>query len=140
MSVLSSSSHPDGDLGFTPFLSEDEESHANLCVRETQGWYFDLRSFALSLGNDVQLKAFKNYTSFKRTHRGAKTFAWFNCRPSFSGIDIDLRQFPDGEPDGVFMAPLTAGGFRKELWKVRVRSAEDVKRAKDVLAKSYHAS
>lgn len=106
----------------------------------TRNWYFDLRAFALALGNDVQPKAFNNYTSFKRTHRGAKTFAWFNCRPSFNGIDIDLRQFPGGEPDGTFMVPLTAGGFRKELWKVRIRRAEDVQRAKNVLEKSYQAS
>lgn len=112
-----------------------EAEHICRCTGELSDWYFELRAFVLGLGDDITVftHASRRCTTFRRGHG----FAYFNCQPRLHRIAIDIPH-PGGDVqfDGDFL--LSWSGQRKDrAVRLVVDGADDVKRAKPYLERSY---
>ena len=100
--------------------------------------YEDLRSYLLSLGDDVQEKVLKYYVAFKRM----KNFACVEVHPAKKAITMYLKVNPDEvelEP-GFTRDVRQIGHYGTGDLEVTLRSREDLDRAKELIQRSYDMS
>jgi predicted transport protein len=97
-----------------------------------------LKSFALALGDDVQVKTLKHYFAFKKLRN-------FLCVEVHPG-DEKLRTYVNVDPDTVELEE----GFTRDLrnvghlgtgeLEILIASEDDLLRAQDLITKSYEKS
>ena len=100
--------------------------------------YSALESFLLSLGDDVEQKTTNSYVAFRRL----KNFACIELRVSSNEILIFIKVNPDSiELEDEFTRDVRSiGHFGTGDLEIRIKSAEDLEKAKPLLIKSYESS
>ena len=100
--------------------------------------YSALESFLLSLGDDVEQKTTNSYVAFRRL----KNFACIELRVSSNEILIFIKVNPDSiELEDEFTRDVRKiGHFGTGDLEIRLKSAEDLEKAKPLLIKSYESS
>jgi predicted transport protein len=102
------------------------------CSNELQGWFSDLRAYILGLGDDVDERITTDYIAFRR--KGG--FAWVRFHRSRNQMSIGMPLPPSSVRLEEGFAEIGSGGNLV----VHVDSAEDVERAKPIIAESYSIS
>ena len=102
------------------------------------GLYEEVRSFLLSLGEDVQENVLRFYIAFKRI----KNFACVEVKPQIKTVRLFLKVDPDTVElvDGFTRDVRNIGHFGTGDLEVTVRSLDDLERAKPLVVQSYEAS
>jgi predicted transport protein len=105
---------------------------------ELKDLFESLKSFALALGDDVQVKTLKHYFAFKKI----KNFLCVEVHPG----DEKLRTYVNVDPDTVELEE----GFTRDLrnvghlgtgeLEILIASEDDLLRAQDLITKSYEKS
>ena len=100
--------------------------------------YSALESFLLSLGDDVEQKTTKYYVAFRRL----KNFACIEIHVSSNEILIFIKVNPDSiELEDEFTRDVRKiGHFGTGDLEIRLKSADDLEKAKPLLIKSYESS
>lgn len=100
--------------------------------------YQAVRDYVMALGDDIQEKKLKYYVAFKRL----KNFACVEVHPSKSTVTAYLKVNPEEVDlvDGFTRDVRNVGHYGTGDLEVRIRTPEDLERAKSLLQKSYEAS
>lgn len=100
--------------------------------------YQAVRDYVMALGDDIQEKKLKYYIAFKRL----KNFACVEVHPSKSTVTAYLKVNPEEVDlvDGFTRDVRNVGHYGTGDLEVRIRTPEDLERAKSLLQKSYEAS
>lgn len=136
------------EVGSTPNMSPRTKYQAKTVSEyyeqasvELKDRYQLLRAYIMALGDDIQLKTCKNYFAFKRI----KNFACVEIHPQSSVLLLYLKI----NPDGVDMETLgkdfardvrNIGHFATGDFELRLRTNEDLEKAKPFVLKSYEVS
>jgi len=110
-----------------------EQADAELADR-----YESLRAFLINLGDDVTIKALKNYIAFRRI----KNFACVEVHPKTRNVVVYVKVDPDSveiEP-GFTRNVKEIGHFGTGDLEITISNAEDLLRARPILERSYEAS
>lgn len=102
------------------------------CSADVHAWYRSLQAFTSTLGDDVEERVMKSYIAFRRL----KTFAYFKFQSATNRIAIDMP-LPAGS---VKLVPTFALQRPRGFIRIVVDSAEDVERAKPIIALAYERS
>ena len=108
---------------------------------ELKDRFESLKAFLLALGDDVQMKTLKFYFAFKRI----KNFACVEVHPSSGTLLVCVKVDPDSldlEAWGKdFLRNVRGiGHLGTGDLEIRIKSDEELERAKDLLVKSYEVS
>ncbi|MFL0460975.1 DUF5655 domain-containing protein [Kytococcus sedentarius] len=97
-----------------------------------------LTDHCLALGDDVTQKQLKHYVAFRRL----KNFACVEVHPQNANLLVYLKVDPDtvALAEGFTRDMRGIGHFGTGELEVRIRSAEDLERAKPLLERSYESS
>lgn len=100
--------------------------------------YEMLKSFMLSLGDDVQEKTLKYYIAFKRL----RNFACFEFHPHDGEILVFVKVDPSSIQleDGFTRDVSNIGHFGTGDLEIRVRSDDDALRTQPLILKSYESN
>lgn len=99
--------------------------------------YFALDAFLVALGDDVSKKVNKNYFAYRRI----KNFACVEVHPQSNQLLIYVKVNPDDLTleAGFSRDVRSIGHFGTGELELRIRSADDLERAKPLIEKSYDA-
>jgi predicted transport protein/RecB family endonuclease NucS len=105
---------------------------------ELRQLFEDLEALLLSLGDDVTKKTLKYYFAFRRI----KNFACVEIHPQSATLLAYLKVDPDDVPlqEGFTRDVRTIGHFGTGDLEVRIKTSDDLERAKPLLLTSYEAS
>ena len=97
-----------------------------------------LKAFLLALGDDFQMKTLKYYFAFKRI----KNFACVEVHPQKNTLLVYVKVDPDKIvlEKGFIRDVRKIGHFGTGDLEIRIRTDEDLERAKDLLVQSYEMS
>lgn len=97
-----------------------------------------LKAFLLALGDDVQMKTLKYYFAFKRI----KNFACVEIHPQTGALLIYVKVDPDSVElkKGFTRDMRGVGHYGTGDLEIKIRSDEDIERAKALLLESYEGS
>jgi predicted transport protein len=103
--------------------------------------YESLKAFCEALGDDVQVKTLKHYMAFKRI----KNFACVEVHPQAGTLLVYLKVDPDDvveriAQDEALRDVRTIGHYGTGDLELRLRSADDFERTKDLIVDSYELS
>jgi len=103
-----------------------------------QDLYEELRTFLLSLGDDVQEKILKHYVAFKRL----KNFACVEIHPNKGILTVYVKVDPDqvSLEKGFTRDVRDIGHYGTGGLEITLHSHEDLERAKSLLERSYEVS
>ncbi len=112
------------------------QAGANLTDR-----YESLKAFCEALGDDVQVKTLKHYVAFKRI----KNFACVEVHPQADTLLVYLKVAPDDvaeriAQDEALRDVRSIGHYGTGDLELRLRSADDFERTKDLIVDSYELS
>lgn len=105
---------------------------------ELRDRYENLRSFILTLGDDVQTKFLKYYEAFKRI----KNFVCLEVHPQNKTILLYIKINPSSIKleEGLTRDVRKIGHFGTGDLEIRITSKDDIEKAKNLIAKSYENS
>jgi len=100
--------------------------------------YETLKAFIMALGDDVQEKTLKNYIAYKRLYN----FACFEFHPNDQEIVIYLKIDPSTYTleDGFSRDVRKIGHYGTGDLELRIKSDDDIKKAQDLILRSYEGS
>jgi predicted transport protein len=100
--------------------------------------YEAVRDFLLNLGDDVEEKTLKNYVAFRRL----KNFACVEPRVNAAELLIYVKVDPDTVDllDSFTRDVRSIGHYGTGDLEIKLKTADDLERAKPILIKSYEAS
>jgi len=100
--------------------------------------YKALESFAMALGDDVQMKVLKYYVAFKRI----KNFICLDVHPTVGSILVYVKINPDTiELEKGFTRDVRSiGTYGTGDLEITIKSDEDFEKAKDLIVQSYEVS
>jgi len=100
--------------------------------------YETLKAFIMALGDDVQEKTLKNYIAYKRLHN----FACFEFHPNDKEIVIYLKIDPSSInlEEGFSRDVRKIGHYGTGDLELRIKSDEGIKKAQDLILRSYEGS
>ncbi len=112
--------------------------YLNDAGNELTSLYDNLRDFMLSLGDDVQEKTLKYYFAFKRI----KNFACVELRNQSKNLLVYVKVNPDEvELEKGFTRDVRKiGHFGTGDLEITIRSEEDIRKAEELILKSYNGS
>lgn len=110
-----------------------EQSPAHL-----QDLFAELEAYLVALGDDVQKKVLKLYFAYKRI----KNFACVEVHPQSEELLVFVKVDPDSIEleDGFTRDVRKIGHFGTGDLEIRIKSRDDLERAKPLLVESYEAS
>ncbi|MHA1658581.1 MAG: DUF5655 domain-containing protein [Promethearchaeota archaeon] len=105
---------------------------------ELRDRYENLRSFILTLGDDVQTKFLKYYEAFKKI----KNFVCLEVHPQNKTILLYIKVNPSSIKleEGFTRDVRKIGHFGTGDLEIRITSKDDIEKAKNLIAKSYENS
>ena len=142
--ISAAGASPDGgtDGGSKPTKSPGSYKAVSEVLASLDGPLLDLyeavRDHVLALGDDIQEKHLKYYVAFKRI----KNFACVEVHPSKSVVTTYLKVNPEDVDliRGFIRDVRAVGHYGTGDLEVKIRTREDLERAKPLFQKSYEAS
>jgi hypothetical protein len=129
-------------------MAASEEFHLHKCTPEMRAWYKSLRSFMISLGDDVTFRPTSSYVGFWRElpMRKDRVFAYVNFRlysnsgegPAGPHLTVDIpRPTANVAYELGFIQPSKLRGWKTNIVRIWIDSTDDAHRAMQFIAQAY---